>query len=533
MALTGRHVPLPDNLLVHGVFESHARLTPDRTALTCGDTELTYAELNERSNRLAHHLIALGVGRGSVVGVCLDRTPELVVSILAVMKAGAAYVPLDPTYPAERLHLMVSQLDHIKLNIASAATRDLLSTAPGELLLVDSLADSLAGSPGDGPGARPASNPDVALGNDDLCYVVFTSGSTGIPKATAIRHGGWYNLLEWLRLEYRLDSGSSGLTVSSFGFDISQRGLMAPLFCGAAIHLLPSRMFDPGMAYGIIEERGVKQLHCAPSTLYVLIDHETAVGGSALTRMGHVFIGGEPLTVSRVEDWAVQEHNSCVLLHQYGVAECTDVASSHLLADYPRYRGAATPAGPPVYNTRIAILDEDLAEVPDGTTGEICISGLSVSAGYLNASPAEARRFTELPTADGPVPLYRTGDRGYLAAGELVVVGRVDAQVKIRGMRMDLGDVEHGVRGHALVEDVVVLALPDGDGEPRLVAYVLPAAAAVTAGGLNTRGLYRDLMDVLPRNMIPQEFVVLDAFPLNPNGKTDRRALAAMTAPAA
>ncbi|MBT2470898.1 amino acid adenylation domain-containing protein [Streptomyces sp. ISL-66] len=520
MALTGRRVPLPDNLLVHGVFESHARLTPDRTALTCGATELTYAEVNERSNRLAHHLISLGVGRGSVVGVCLDRTPELVISILGIMKAGAAYVPLDPTYPAERLHLMVSQLDRIKLNIVSAGTRALLSTAPGELLLVDELGADLR--------ARPASNPDVALGNDDLCYVVFTSGSTGIPKATAIRHAGWYNLLEWLRLEYRLDSGSSGLTVSSFGFDISQRGLMAPLFCGAAIHLLPSRMFDPGMAYGIIEQRQVKQLHCAPSTLYVLIDHEVAVGGDALTRMGHVFIGGEPLTVSRVEEWAVREGNSCVLLHQYGVAECTDVASSHLLADYPRYRGAATPAGPAVYNTEISILDEDLTEVPDGTTGEICISGMSVSAGYLNASPADARRFTELPTADGPVPLYLTGDRGYLAAGELVVVGRVDAQVKIRGMRMDLGDVEHGVRGHALVEDVVVLALPDGDGEPRLVAYVLPVA-----DGLNTRRLYRDLMDVLPRNMIPQEFIVLDAFPLNPNGKTDRRALAAMTAPAA
>ncbi|MFD8725755.1 amino acid adenylation domain-containing protein [Streptomyces sp. NPDC059629] len=517
MALTGRRVPLPQDLLVHRVFESHARRTPEQTALTCGDSQLTYAELDAQANRLAHYLISRGAGRGSVIGVCLDRTPELVVSILGILKAGAAYVPLDPTYPAERLHLMLSQLDRSELNVAAAGTRDLLGEASGELILIDELAGALA--------AEPTSNPDAAdLGNEDLCYVVFTSGSTGTPKATAVRHEGWYNLLEWLRLEYRLDSSASGLTVSSFGFDISQRGLMAPLFCGATIHLLPSRAFDPDMAYRLIDEKHVKQLHCAPSTLYVLVDQELAVGGSALTRVGHVFIGGEPLNVSRIEEWAGQENNSCVLLHQYGVAECTDVASSHTLGDYPRYQGSAIPVGPPVYNTEIRILDEDLAEVPDGTTGEICISGLSVSAGYLNASPTDARRFTELPTADGPVSVYRTGDRGYVtAAGELVVVGRVDAQVKIRGMRIDLGDVEHGVRSHELVDDVVVLALADQAGELRLVAYVLS-----TTGALNTRSLYRKLLHVLPRNMIPQEFVVLDTFPLNPNGKVDRRALAAM-----
>ncbi|WP_026248353.1 amino acid adenylation domain-containing protein [Streptomyces sp. LaPpAH-108] len=517
MVLKGRHVLLPEDLVVHRAFESHVRLAPDRIALTCSGSELTYAELNDRANRFAHHLISRGVGRGSVIGVCLDRIPELVVSILGIMKAGAAYVPLDPTYPAERLRLMTSQLPQNKLNIASADTYDLLEETTGELILIEELADALV--------AEPTSNPKVDVGNKDLCYVVFTSGSTGTPKATAIRHEGWYNLLQWLRLEYQLDDAASGLTVSSFGFDISQRGLMAPLFCGAAIHLLPSRMFDPAMAYQIIEKRRVRQLHCAPSTLYVLIEHELAVGGSALTRVGHVFIGGEPLSVSRVEEWATQENNTCALLHQYGVAECTDVASSHSLNDYSRYQGVATPAGPPVYNTDIRILDDCLSEVPDGVPGEICISGLSVSAGYLNASPTDIRRFTELPSEDGPTRIYRTGDRGYVTAdGELVVVGRVDDQVKIRGMRMDLGDVEHGVRSHELVEDVVVLGLPDQSGELRLVAYVLPAASS-----LDTRSLYADLTRVLPHNMIPQRFFVLESFPLNPNGKTDRRALAAMT----
>ncbi|MFJ2111357.1 MULTISPECIES: amino acid adenylation domain-containing protein [unclassified Streptomyces] len=516
MPLIGKRLALPEDLLVHRVFEAHARQYPDRTALTCGAEEVTFAELNARANRFAHHVIALGAGRGSVIGVCLDRTPDLLVAILGILKSGAAYVPLDPTYPAERLRLMVSQLEEIKLNVASAETSALIGGASGELVLLDRLAGEL--------GAQPATDPVVDLSNDDLCYVVFTSGSTGTPKATAVRHEGWYNLLEWLRVEYGLDAAASGLTVSSFGFDISQRGLMAPLFCGAALHLLPSRFFDPSMAYRLIETHGVRQLHCAPSTLYLLIEHERALKTDALTHVGHVFIGGEPLTVARVEEWASQKGNSCVLLHQYGVAECTDVATSHVLADYARYRGAATPVGNPVYNTEIRLLDDELNEVADGETGEICVLGLSVSAGYLNASPDDTRRFTELLTPEGPVRIYRTGDRGYVTSdGELVVVGRVDAQVKIRGMRMDLGDVEHGIRSHPLVDDAVVLALPDASGEPGLVGFVLPAA-----GALDTRALYRDLLNTLPRNMVPQEFTVLDAYPLNPNGKTDRRALAAL-----
>ncbi|MGP3689020.1 amino acid adenylation domain-containing protein [Streptomyces sp. IBSNAI002] len=520
MSLKGRQLPLPDDLLVHHVFEAHVRRAPDQTALTCGDERVTYAELNERANRFAHHLLGLGAGRGSVIGVCLDRTPDLLTAILGILKAGAAYVPLDPTYPAQRLRLMVSQLDVLKFNVASAETRELIADAPGELLAIDELGTELA--------LQPATDPVVDLASDDLCYVVFTSGSTGTPKATAVRHDGWYNLLEWLRVEYGLGPHSSGLTVSSFGFDISQRGLMAPLFCGAALHLLPSRVFDTGMAHRLIAAHGVRQLHCAPSTLYVLIDYERALGGDALTRVGHVFIGGEPLNVARIEEWATRPGNTCVLLHQYGVAECTDVATSHVLADYPRYKGAATPVGEPVYNTEIHLLDEDLAGVPDGETGEICISGRSVSAGYLNASPADSARFTSIETPGGPLRIYRTGDRGYLTPdAELVVVGRSDAQVKIRGMRMDLGDVEHGVRGHGLVQDAVVLALPDGSGELGLVGFVLPVEGAV----LEPRTLSQDLLRTLPRNMVPQAFTVLDAFPLNPNGKTDRRALAALARP--
>jgi amino acid adenylation domain-containing protein len=504
--------------MVHHAVERHASRAPGSIAVTCDRTTLTFAELDAGANRLAHLMARSGVGPGSIVGVCLDRTPCLVVAVLAVLKAGAAYVPLDPTYPQSRLEVMLGQLDRLAVVLAEQDTVSLVADAPCELLVLDDpqVVEAAAAERGDAP--------DVAIGNDDLCYVVFTSGSTGVPKAAAVRHSGWYNLLEWLRVEYGLDEGSSGLTVSSFGFDISQRGLMAPLFVGAATHLLPSRYFDPAMALRLIRTHGVRQLHLAPSTLYALVEQEQATGSSVLTELGHAFIGGEPLTFARIAAWAIRADNTCTLLHQYGVAECTDVATSFRLDRDAGYGSRVLPVGRPVYNTEIRVLDENLDEVADGTNGEIAILGAGICAGYVNGASTDTRRFTRLPETAGSLPVYLTGDRGHLDAdGELVVIGRADTQVKIRGMRMDLGDVEHGLRDHASVDDAVVLALPDQDGEQSLVAFVLSVD-----GSANPAALQRGLVRKLPRTMIPQRVTVLTSFPLGLNGKIDRRALAAL-----
>jgi amino acid adenylation domain-containing protein len=507
MALTGRRNPQPADPVVHRVVSRHARAHPDRLAVTCGPDSLTYRELEERANRLAHRLRGLGIGRGALVGVCLDRSLELMVGILGVLKTGAAYVPLDPTYPRERLRLMTTQLPALRLVLAGESTVDLVGGAP--TLDPATVADG------------PAEGPALPVHPDDLCYAVFTSGSTGAPKATAVRHRGWYNLLDWLRVEYGLDARSSSLMVSSFGFDITQRSLMTPLFTGATVHLLPSRNVDIGMAHRFLGECGVRTLHLAPSTLYLLVDRKRSVGADALKAVDFVFIGGEPMNAARVVDWATAPGNGCLLLHQYGVAECTDVASSHPMRDWARYAEAPLPAGPPVYNTTIHLLDDGLAPVPDGEVGEICISGLSVGAGYLNPTPDVAGRFRTADLGSGPVRLYRTGDNGYATPdGELVVVGRLDHQVKIRGMRIDLGDVEHALRRHPLVRDAAVIPVPDAAGDAALVAFVIPT-------GSGTGALRRDLLEVLPRNMVPQRVVEVTAFPLNPNGKIDRAALAA------
>ncbi|GAA1928178.1 amino acid adenylation domain-containing protein [Streptantibioticus ferralitis] len=514
MVLTSTQVPLPQERIAHRVFESHAARHPERLALTCGEERLTYGQLNARANQVAHYLASIGVARGSVVGVCIDRSSELVATILGVLKAGAAYVPLDPSYPHERLRLMISQLPRMNVVAVGADTLPLVAGAPGKVVDM--------GDPALGLGAFPATAPSVEIDSSDLCYVVFTSGSTGTPKATAVRHEGWYNLLNWLTLEYSLDHESGNLLVSSFGFDISQRSLMTPLFTGAPLHLLPSRSFDVSLAYRLIGELGVRTLHCAPSTLYLLVEREMDRGTEVLTGLRYVFIGGEPMSAARVAEWATREGNQCLLLHQYGVAECTDVASSHRMVDYESYAEGPMPAGSPVYNTEIHILDGDLQKVPDGEVGEICISGISVGAGYLNAGPEAQARFVTVQRDGGDVRLYRTGDQGYTTeSGELVVVGRLDHQVKIRGMRIDLGDVEHAVRRHQDVRDAVVVPVGSGREDTRLVALVIPARDR-----FDERALRRDLLDTVPRNMVPQQFVALEAFPLNPNGKVDRKALA-------
>jgi len=515
MTLHGQSSVLPELPIAHAEFERHAAAHPNRLALSYTKQRISYGELDGKANRLAHLLRARGIAKGSVVGLCLDRGPELVQWILAVLKTGAAYVPLDTTYPAERLQSNMSQLPEMSLIAVSPETVALLGAEhPATLSIADHAAEL---------DAAPSHKPDVTIDPSDLCYVVFTSGSTGTPKAVAVRHVGWYNLMNWQRIEYRLDAQSSNLIVSSFGFDITQRSIMTPLFCGAALHLLPSRSFDPAMAYRLIAENGVQTLHCTPSTLYLLVDRETDRGGTSLRdNVRFMFIGGEALSVARIAAWATTEGNDCTLLHQYGVSECTDVASSHPLTDFPAYAKGCVPVGKPVYNTTIHLLDENLDDVPEGDIGEVCISGASVGAGYLNARPADAARFTTIVRGTEMIAVYRTGDRGGCTPdGELFISGRMDAQVKIRGSRIDLGDVDGAVRSSDQVRDAAVVAIANSDGELELVAFVIPAGES-----LDVRELRTELYAKVPKSMVPGEFVEVSDFPLNPNGKVDRKALA-------
>ncbi|HET8659245.1 MAG TPA: amino acid adenylation domain-containing protein [Micromonosporaceae bacterium] len=505
---------LPAEPLVHRVFESHVSSHPERVALTYGAESYTYAELNARANQFAHYLLGRDVGKGCLVGVCLDRSLEQMVAILGTLKAGAGYVPLDVTYPIERLRQMTSELTAMPLVAASADTAGLVQGGPQDIVEMAALRRALD--------RLPTTDPEVAVGGEDVCYAVFTSGSTGRPKATAVKHQGWYNLLDHLADEFGLDHRSSNLMVSSFGFDISQRSLLTPLFTGATQHLLPSRHFDAMMACRLIREHGVRTLHCAPSTLYLLVERQPPDGPDDLDSIDHVFVGGEPLSARRVAGWAGRAPHRHRLVDVYGVAECTDVSTIYVLRDYERYIAAGVPIGRPVNNIDVYLLDDDLRQVAPGEVGEICICGVGVGVGYLNAPELNREKFVKVSTPDGYVDLYRTGDLGFVGPdGELRCVGRVDAQVKIRGMRIDLGDVETAVRRSSRVEDAAVVAVePAGSAERELVAFVIPAAE------MDERALRAELHSLLPTHMVPRQVVVVAGFPLSPNGKVDRKALA-------
>ncbi|MFD8733537.1 amino acid adenylation domain-containing protein [Streptomyces sp. NPDC059618] len=513
MILQGKRVALPSAPVVHQQFEAHAQATPDAVAVVRAGRQVTYAELDARANRFARFLIARGHGRGAKVGLCLDYSVDLLVALLGTLKAGAAYVPFDPAYPAARLDLLLGQVPGLALIVASPDTAPLVASAPVDVVGLDELGEHLA--------TLPATSPGVPVTGDDLCYAVFTSGSTGTPKLTAVRHEGWFNLMNWLRLEYGLDSGSNNLVVSAFGFDLSQRALMTPLFCGATQHLLPSRNFDAMLAYRALREHDIRVVHCASSTLYVLIDWEKARGGDALTRLDYILFGGEALKPERLTEWMRRENNTCTLLHQYGVAECTDVATSFDLAGYRAGDHDIAPVGRPAYNTDIHLLDENLRGVAAGEDGEICIAGAGVGAGYLGSSGPENTKFTTVEIDGTPVRLYRTGDRGRVTeAGDLVVAGRMDAQVKVRGMRIDPTDIERALGRLAEVREAAVAVTWSDAGEAELTAFVVPEAGALAEDAVRAR-----LLQTLPRNMVPARFVGVPAIPLSPHGKVDRPAL--------
>lgn len=513
MNLQGRRVALPPEPVVHKQFEAHAEATPDAVAVFCAGRQVTYAELDAKANRFAHFLMARGHGRGAKVGVCLDYSIDMLVAILGTLKAGAAYVPFDPAYPAARLQLLLAQVPDLALIVASPETAGLVESTDVEVVDLEELSDLLEG--------LPPVDPDVCVTGDDVCYAVFTSGSTGTPKLTAVRHEGWFNLMNWLKLEYGLHSGSNNLVVSAFGFDLSQRSLMTPLFCGATQYLMASRNFDALMAYRMLTDHEIRTVHCASSTLYLLVDWETARGGDVLAKLDYMLFGGEPLKVERIANWARHEGNTCTLLHQYGVAECTDVATSYDLAAYRPGEQDIAPVGRPAYNTDIHLLDEQLRPVGPGEYGEICISGVGIGAGYLNGTGPENEKFTTIVVDGAQRRLYRTGDRGHVTeAGELVVAGRMDAQVKVRGMRIDPTDIERALGRLAGVREAAVVVTYNDSGEAELIAFIVPSANELTEDDLRTR-----LLRTLPRNMVPARFMNVLRIPLSPHGKVDRAAL--------
>ncbi|WP_146742157.1 non-ribosomal peptide synthetase, partial [Lonsdalea populi] len=489
----------------HHVFEAQVARTPQAPALIFGRQTLSYEVLNRRANRLAHNLISLGVTQNERVAICLPRGVEMVVAMLAVLKAGGAYIPIDPSYPAERIDHMLKD-SQPRVTIVSG---DSVCGAAHASSLIDlrTCDDGEAG---------PESNPaPLARHADALAYIIYTSGSTGRPKGVMVGQRALLNLLSSFDAQLGLTSGDRWLAVTTIAFDIAALELFLPLLSGAAVVVAShAESNDPVRLADLIQHSGITTMQATPATWRMLLDNGWP-GHSTLTAL----CGGEALNgalAARLSD-AVG-----LLWNVYGPTETTiwstaQCVSSGLNPD------SNVPIGQPIANTQVYVLDSAKQLVPVGIAGELYIGGDGVAQGYLNQPALTAERFVDDPF--GAVPgrrLYRTGDRvRWRDDGALEYLGRNDHQVKIRGFRIELGEIEARLRSHADVADATVVARKESDADVRLVAYYLsPQPLTVTA--------LRDwVAEQLPDYMLPSAWVHLAAWPLTPNGKLDRRALPA------
>jgi arthrofactin-type cyclic lipopeptide synthetase B len=492
---------------LHGLFEAQVRRTPQAVAVVAGEQALSYTQLNERANRLAGHLISLGVQVDSRVAICVERSLEMVIGLLAINKAGAAYVPLDPAYPAERLAYMLEDSAPAVV-LVHGATRALLGELSAPVIDLDQYTwQSLS-----------ADNPQIpALTPQHSAYVIYTSGSTGQPKGVVNEHAGVVNRLLWMQDAYRLTAADSVLQKTPFSFDVSVWEFFWPLMTGARLVMArPDGHKDPQYLSEVIEREQITTLHFVPSMLDVFLANSDTTRCDSLRQ---VMCSGEALPGSLVRRFKLQLAGS-ELHNLYGPTEAAVDVTAWDCAGSIEQTPDNTPIGKPIANTRLYILDAQQQPVPQGVVGELYIAGVQVARGYLNRSELSAERFLNDPFQPGG-RMYRTGDVArYRPDGNIEYLGRNDDQVKIRGLRIELGEIQARLARIEGVQEAVVVAREDVPGDKRLVAYY-------TGERLEIDVLRSHLLEHLPDYMVPAVFVHLAALPLSPNGKLDRKALPA------
>jgi len=506
------------DLYIHEQFEQRVAATPNAIAVVSGSTKHTYSELNGKANQLANYLIKRGVKANSRVGICMDRSCEMVIAVLAILKAGGAYVPFDSSYPKARLAGMLQEIK-LKHLLSMNALLEILPEDDGSVITLDGDKEQIERESSD--------NPQQDVAPSDLAYIIFTSGSTGKSKAAAVHHRGWRNLLNWFTRQFEITSRDKVLLVSSFSFDLTQRALVMPLISGGELHLLAANHFNPELALSTIDAQKITLMNCAPSPFYTLVENQSADVRRKLNSLRIVFLGGEAISGARLKDWVDSGTCKTELVNVYGIAECSDVSTYYRLHDFNRYVSGSVPIGIPIDNTRVYVMDSEMHCVADGEIGELCIAGEGVGKGYVNDSELTKKKFVKVKLGRKSELLYRTGDLGRLAKdGNFEYVGRVDYQVKVHGVRVELEEIETVLRQHSKTQEAIVLVKEVELGDQRIVAYVIPKESVSDAEwGSVEEDLRRYARLKLPKNMIPNTFVKIREVPLNPNGKVDRIAL--------
>ncbi len=503
-AWNATNVDYPRDRCLHELFEMQAASMPDAVALISGTERLTYRELNERANRVAHHLRKLGVNTESRVGVLLERSSSLIVALLGVLKSGAAYVPLDPAYPRERLRFMLEDAG-AKVLLTQDSLRNELPAHDARVVCVENI------------GTESNENPERRTTPENLAYLIYTSGSTGKPKGTAIEHQSAVTMVQWARDFFNADQLSGVLTSTSVCFDLSIFEIFVPLASGGKIILAANALELPNLEAA----SEVTLINTVPSAMAELV-HMGGVPESVRV----VNLAGEPLQkvlVDRIYELQTVEE----VVNLYGPSEDTTYST---WARIERGDSRAPTIGRPIANTQMHVLDAQQQPVPIGIVGELYISGGGLARGYLDRPELTAEKFVPNPFASEPgTRMYRTGDLvRYLPDGRLEFTGRADQQVKIRGFRIEAGEIEALLGQQDSVNMTAVMVHSQANGDKRLVAYV----SALPGRVLSTEELRRSLKEQLPHYMVPATFVLLDQMPLTPNGKINRRALPAPETPA-
>ncbi|MBD2440164.1 amino acid adenylation domain-containing protein, partial [Nostoc sp. FACHB-110] len=498
----------PEDKCIHQLFEEQVERHPDAVALVFGNQQLTYQQLNTQANQLAHHLQSLGVKPDTLVGICVERSIEMVVGLLAVLKAGGAYLPLDSEYPIDRLSFMLEDAQ-VAVLLTQTHLLDKLPQHQAKVICLDQVWSQID--------QNHQHNPASGVRAFNLANLIYTSGSTGRPKGVLVEHQGLCNLAQAQIQAFEVDSESRILQFASFSFDASISEILMALGSGAGLYLVTKDSLLPGQP--LIEQlrnHGITHITLPPSALAVMPVVE-------LPALKTIIVAGEACAVELVNQWSVGRN----FFNAYGPTEasvCATIAKCHAQEKITIGRAIA--------NKQIYILDQYLQPVPVGVPGELHIGGVGLARGYLHRPELTQEKFIPNPFRQGKgageqgsrggESLYKTGDLArYLQDGNIEYIGRIDNQIKIRGFRIELGEIETLLGQHSNVQQCCVIARADNSGDKRLVAYVV-AKQDVT---LTTGELRQFLGDKLPGYMLPSAFVMLESLPLTPNGKVDRRAL--------
>jgi amino acid adenylation domain-containing protein len=504
MSASNTSLEVAAGLLVPQLVAERAQAAPKALALSAGLEAWTYAELERRSNQIAHHLRSLGVGRDALAGLAMQRSPEMIAVALGILKAGGAYLPLDPTTPAERLKFILEGADLSVLVIQPGFETQLTR---GNWRVLDVEADR---SVIDGAPSIPLAVPIAA---EDLAYVIYTSGSTGLPKGVEITHGGLRNLVAWHVRNFEVAAADRAAHLAALGFDAAVWEVWPYLAAGASVHIAPEGVRSHPE---LLRDWLVAQKITITFAASALAERMLVIDWPGETALRILLTGADTLHRRPPANLPFK------LVNNYGPTECTVVATSGMVA--PASTGQQSPSiGTPIDNTEAFILDEQMKPVADGTVGELYIGGAGLARGYRKQPGLTAEKFVVNPWGKPGERLYRTGDLvRLLSDGSIEFRGRTDEQVKIRGYRVEPGEVTQVLNQHPAIAASAVVAGEDSDGGKRLLGYVVPREENITAGAL--RGF---LLERLPDYMIPGVFVQVSALPVTAHGKVDRSALPA------